>query len=141
MSFIRFENFDKKFRINQPVGDDALDLYCLVMDALEAKGALLAMASAGSDGLGTIAAARRVAAARGIGLAAVKATLVGSTVDGAVITADTFRKDYTQPGRQLEPYIVAVVAWDRLGFLSVTPAKKPEEPKKPEGSKVTGDSV
>ncbi len=58
-------------------------------------------------------------------LAEVKAVLIGGTLEGEPITRRTFAATYAEPGRHLEPFHAAIMAWGRMRFF--TADAKPSE--------------
>lgn len=63
-------------------------------------------------------AAIKLAGAPGA-LAAVRRTLIGGTVDGTPILADSFATLFATPGQYLTPYAAALQVWMRAGFFGV----------------------
>ncbi len=140
MSVIKVEILERKYRIPHPTGQDAVDLFLLASEVIAAKDAQETYNEAPDVSTGVLRAARRLAASRDIGLAAAKATLIGGSIDGKPITGETFREEFAEFGRFLEPFILTWMAWDRLGFTSVVDGSRPE-PEKPEPEKPVEDSV
>jgi len=125
----------RAYTVLEPVGDAALDMYGLAMEAMEERGAMAALfAAAGADGAESDRQATRAArllAASPTGRRAARLVLRGATVDGAALTPELYVQWYTQSGRMLEPYIATLLVWSRLGFFSVASASTPEEPATP----------
>src|SRR5690606_701859 len=109
------------YRVPEPRGEKALALHNAAMGAADKAGILRLFA--GLDALDE-AEAMQVIGAAGVRLATIPeghqvayATLDGAEVGGVRLDRATYAELYTTPGRYIEPHVVAVMVWVRLGFF------------------------
>jgi len=114
---IEFELSQRKYTLVEPKGEQALVAYQEAMSLLETTGAGDAIRSASAINDAMQKAARLLSTSPRA-RPAVEALLKGGTIDGIAVDAKRWVELYAVPNRFSEPYLMALVFWIRLGFLS-----------------------
>jgi len=139
---ITFEIYGRIYDVPEPKGAAAMELFSVVARAMEERGARAAM-----EQVNTLTGAERNGLAAQIALKlagskdgplAVQRTLIGGKLDGEEITPKLYMASFSSPGRFSEPYVVAIMAWSKLGFFFDLDASKPAPNVDEEGADPSG---
>jgi hypothetical protein len=112
---IETKHFGRGYQVPEPVGEAALEAYQGAMAVLEGSGAGDVLRAQGAEGLQKAA---RLIAGHPDSRAIVERLLRKAKIDGVLFEPSKWVSLFAHPKRFLEPYLLAIGLWYKLGFLS-----------------------